>query len=61
MRNQPNVILRGGPADGQVAHSPVLGEPMPVEDVGGGSVTYVDAERVEYRDDIPLQVYEPRR
>jgi len=57
----PKVILRGGPADGQVASCPVPGEPLSVEDVGGGSITYVDAGRSEEHDGDTLRVYEPRR
>jgi hypothetical protein len=61
MDDSPNVILRGGPADGRVSHCAALGDPMPVEDVGGGSITYVDADRVEEHDGRTLRVYVPRR
>lgn len=60
MKNKPNVILRGGTADGQISYFPALGEPMPFEDVGGGSLTYVDVDQIEYRDGVPLRVYKPR-
>jgi hypothetical protein len=58
--NTPNVILRGGPADGQVAYVPSSGDPVPFEDTGGGSITYVDTDRREEREGITLRVYEPR-
>ena len=60
MPNQPNVVMRGGPADGQLAHVPVLGDPMPVEDVGGGSITYVASEQVEDGEGVELRVYVPK-
>jgi hypothetical protein len=61
MNNKPNVILRGGPADGEVTYYPALGEPMPFEDVGGGSITYVDTDELAERDGITLRVYEPEQ
>jgi len=61
MNNKPNVILRGGPADGEVTYYPGLGEPMPFEDVGGGSITYVDTDELAGRDGITLRVYEPEQ
>lgn len=61
MDNQPNVILRGGPADGQVRSLPVLGEPMPYEDEGGGSITYFDTGEVTETVEGALRVYEPHR
>lgn len=60
MPNQPNVVMRGGPADGQRAYVPVLGEPMSVEDVGGGSITYVASDRLEDDEGIELRVYVPK-
>ena len=42
MPNKPNVVLRGGPGDGQISYFPALGDPMPFEDVGGGLIIYVD-------------------
>ncbi|WP_374455730.1 hypothetical protein [Nocardioides sp.] len=57
MTHDPNVILRGGPADGHVAEP---GEPIGVEDVGSGSITYVDPGEVEQRDGRELRVYAPR-
>ena len=54
------VILRGGPGDGQVLQAPAPGEPVPFEDVGGGSITYVDAGDVEEHDGSSLRVYVPR-
>jgi hypothetical protein len=59
MSSKPNVLLRSGPADGQVMHAQALGEAMQVEDVGGGAVTYVDTDELEERDGILLRVYEP--
>jgi hypothetical protein len=53
------VILRGWPADGEVMYYPALGEPMPFENVGGGSITYVDTDELEERYGIMLRVYEP--
>ena len=61
MTNASNVILRGGPADGQVSHVAEVGEPIGIEDVGGGSITYVDTGEVEERDGVELRVYAPRR
>ena len=60
MTNDPNVILRGGPADGQTSLTAEPGEPVGVEDVGGGSITYVDTGEVEQRDGRELRVYAPR-
>lgn len=60
MSDDPNVILRGGPADGQTAHCAEVGEPISIEDVGGGSITYVDTGRSEHRDGRALRVYAPR-
>ena len=61
MTNASNVILRDGPADGQVAHVADVGQPIGVEDVGGGSITYVDTGEVVERDGVELRVYAPRR
>jgi hypothetical protein len=60
MPNKPNVVMRGGPADGQIAHSPIPGEPMPFEDVGGGSITYVENDQLEEHEGIQLRVYVPK-
>jgi hypothetical protein len=60
MPNKPNVVMRGGPADGQIAHFPALGDPMPFEDVGGGSITYVDSDQLEEHEAIQLRVYVPK-
>ena len=57
MTDNPNVVLRGGPGDGQISYVPVLGDPMPFEDVGGGSVTYVDSDELEEHGGIQLRVY----
>ena len=57
MPNNPNVVLRGGPGDGQASYFPALGDPMPFEDVGGGSVTYVDSDEHE---GMQLRVYVPQ-
>jgi hypothetical protein len=59
--DEPNVILRGGPADGQVSCCAAIGDPLPFEDVGGGSITYVDTDQVEEHDGMTLRVYVPRR
>ncbi|HEY0645004.1 MAG TPA: hypothetical protein VGD39_16365 [Nocardioides sp.] len=61
MDTTPNVVLRGGPADGQTSHVPEPGERISVEDVGGGSITYVDTEQTEEHDGVRLRVYAPRR
>ena len=58
--NKHNVVLRGGPADGETMHFTNLGDPMPYEDEGGGSITYVDTDQLEEHDGIMLRVYEPR-
>ena len=60
MRTASNVLLRDGPADGQVSHVADVGEPIGVEDVGG-SITYVVTGEVEERDGVELRVYAPRR
>lgn len=60
MTNDPNVILRGGPGDGQVSSCAQVGDPIGIEDVGGGSITYVDTGEVEQRDGQVLRVYAPR-
>lgn len=60
MDSDPNVILRGGRADGEVAHVPVPGDPLSHEDDGGGSITYVDTGEVVERDGTTLRVYAPR-
>lgn len=60
MPNKPNVVMRGGPADGHISHLSTLGDPMPFEDVGGGSITYVDSDQLEEHDGIPLRVYVPK-
>ena len=60
MPNNPNVVLRGGPGDGQISCFPGLGDPMPFEDVGGGSVTYVDSDELEEHEGIQLRVYVPQ-
>lgn len=61
MDTQPNVILRGGPADGEVRRLVDLGEPMPYEDDGGGSITYFDTGEVSELGGGTLRVYAPRR
>lgn len=58
---QPNVVFRGGPADGEATYLQNLGDPMPFEDVGGGSVLYVDTDQLVEHDGNMLRVYEPRR
>jgi hypothetical protein len=60
MPNNPNVVFRGGPADGQTSYIPALGEPISVEDVGGGSITYVDNDELEEHDGVGLRVYAPQ-
>ena len=60
MTSDTDVILRGGPADGRTARVAAAGEPLGVEDVGGGSITYVDTGQVEQRDGRQLRVYAPR-
>lgn len=60
MDKEPNVILRGGRADGEVAYVSAPGEPLSHEDDGGGSITYVDSNEVEERDGKRLRVYVPR-
>ncbi|MGF9757646.1 hypothetical protein AAII07_20850 [Microvirga sp. 0TCS3.31] len=60
MPENPNVILRRGPGDGQISYFPTLGDPMPFEDVGGGSVTYVDSDEFEEHEGIQLRVHVPR-
>jgi hypothetical protein len=60
MPNKPNVVLRGGLGDGQISYFPALGDPMPFEDVGGGSVTYADSGELEEHEGIQLRVYVPR-
>lgn len=59
MPHKPNVVMRGGPADGQISYFPALGDPMPFEDVGGGSITYVDSDELEEHESIQLRVYVP--
>ena len=61
METEPNIILRGGPADGETRHLPTLGEPMPYEDEGGGSITYFDTGEVIETAAGALHVYEPHR
>lgn len=58
MTDTPNAVLRGGPADGEAVHTPHLGDPVPYEDDGGGSITYLPTDQVEERDGIVLRVYE---
>lgn len=60
MTSDPEVILRGGPADGRTARVAATGEPIGVEDVGGGSITYIDTGQVEQHDGRELPVYAPR-
>jgi len=60
MPNKPNVVLRGGPGDGQISYFPALGDPMPFEDVGGGLITYVDNHELEEHEGIQLRVYVPK-
>ena len=60
MPNKPNVVMRGGPADGRISHTPTLGDPMPFEDVGGGSITYVDSHQLEEHEGVQLRVYVPK-
>jgi hypothetical protein len=60
MPNKPNVVMRGGPADGQTSYLPALGEPIPFEDVGGGSITYVDCDELEEHEGSQLRVYVPQ-
>lgn len=60
MPDKSNVVLRGGPADGRISYLPAPGEPMPFEDVGGGSITYVDSNEVEEHEGIQLRVYVPK-
>lgn len=60
MPNKPNVVMRGGPADGQISCFLALGDPLPFEDVGGGSITYVDSDELEEHDGIRLRVYVPK-
>jgi hypothetical protein len=60
MSNRPNVVLRGGPANGETMHFPDLGDPLSYEDEGGGSITYLDTDRLEEHDGILLRVYEPK-
>ena len=59
MSNKTNVILRGGPVDGEVTYYPALGEPMPFEDVGGGLITYVDTDELAELDGFMLRVFWP--
>lgn len=49
--------MRGGPADGQISYVPALGDPLPYEDIGGGSITYGDSDELEEHDGIQLRVY----
>jgi len=58
--NQPNVVLRGGSGDGETMHLPELGHPISYEDEGGGSITYLDTDRLEEHDGVMLRVYQPR-
>ena len=60
MHNQPNVVMRGGPADGQLAHVPVLGDPVPGEDVRGRSITALASEHVADGEGVALLVYVPK-
>ena len=60
MQSEPNIILREGPAHGQMSYVHALGDPMPVEDVGGGSITSIDAGEVQGHDGVQLRVYTPR-
>ncbi|GAA5119897.1 hypothetical protein GCM10023339_34410 [Alloalcanivorax gelatiniphagus] len=60
MDSLPNVILRGGPGDGRLDHASAPGDRLPFEDVGGGSITYVDSGRTEEHDGVLLRVYVPR-
>lgn len=60
MPNQPNVVMRGGPADGQISHTPTLGDPIPFEDVGGGLDHYVDSHELEKHEGMQLRVYLPQ-
>jgi hypothetical protein len=60
MPNNPNVVLPGGPGDGQTSYFPALGDPIPFEDVRGGSVTYVDSDELEEYEGIQLRVYVPQ-
>jgi hypothetical protein len=60
MPNEPNVVLRGGPANGEMRHLPNLGDPTSYEDEGGGSITYVDTDQLEEHDGIMLRVYGPK-
>jgi hypothetical protein len=41
-------------------HFPDLGDPLSYEDEGGGSITYLDTDRLEEHDGILLRVYEPK-
>lgn len=61
MNNKPSVILRGGPAGGQVTYFPTPGDPMPFEDAGGGSSTHLDTDHLEEHDGIMLRVHAPGR
>lgn len=47
MNNSPNAILRGGPANGEAIYHPALGDPLPFEDEGGGSITSFDTDELE--------------
>ena len=60
MTNEPNVVLRGGPADGEILCVHALGDPVSVEDVGGGSITYVDHGERQEHEGVQLQVYVPK-
>lgn len=60
MLNKPNVVMRGGPADGQTSYLPSLGDPMSFEDVGGGSITYVDSAELEEHGGVQLRIYVPK-
>jgi hypothetical protein len=60
MPDTPNVVMRGGPADGQISHVRAVGDPMPFEDVGGGSITYVASDELEEHEGVQLRVYVPK-
>lgn len=60
MPNKPNIVMRGGPAEGQLSYVATLGDALPFEDVGGGSITYVDSDALEEHDGIQLRVYIPK-
>lgn len=41
------MILRGGPADGEVTYFPSLSDPMPSNDRSGDIITYIDTDQLE--------------